>query len=948
MKRFFITLAAFALTAVMALAQNQEQAAQQAMAQLPNDPAVRVGHLDNGLTYYIRHNELPAKRAEFYLATNVGAIQETPDQDGLAHFLEHMCFNGTAHFPDKGILDYLRSIGAEFGRNVNASTGFEETRYMLNNIPVERESVVDSCLIILCEYAHFVNNDPVEIDKERDVIIEERRQRRDAQRRTLEQAFHYYFKGTKMENCTILGTQENLENFKPESLHNFYKTWYHPDMQAVIVVGDVDVDRTEAKIQEIFSVIPKCENPQPKEHLSVPDHAEPIVGIITDPERANPSIEMVWHSEAMPEIANATVMGLMEDIVKTLIQLVMQERFADIVSKPDSPYLGGNFSIGSLVYEDIDAVTGAVALKEDNILGGLKDFYTELERMKRFGFSEDEVNRAKKQIETVLENAVVKAETRHNAEYINSLISNFFDNEPFMEPKAEQELVNQILGQLNAQVLSMVAAQLMPDENFMAIYVGPEKEGIATPTEEQILAAIAEVKASEIAPMEGEEIASDFLDPALLKGAKSKKAKNTLYGAKEWMLSNGVKVVFLQTDYKKDEILFDLYKDGGSSLIPDTDIASFDSNIISLFKHNSGVAGFSGTQLSKMLTGKTLAINPYLNNLSHGIEGQAIQKDLETALQLLYLFFTEPRFDQDEYDNGISQIKAVLPNLMNQPNYKLDQEFNKVLYNDSPRHQTISLETVEAANLQTLEKYYRMLFNDAAGSTFVVVGDIDIDTLKPLVEKYIGSLPKGKKALKWVDNGDRYQDGRIEDIFNAEMQTPLSIVEQVYTAYLPYTAERKAAMDAITYVLDVRYTNTLREDEGGTYSASASAVFTRRPAERVTVNVEFAANPSLCDKLRSLAIEGIRELAANGPTDEEVTQAVQNLKKNLPERRQSNSYWQSALESYLRYGRDIDADNEAAINGLTKEKMQAALQEVLAQDNFIEVVMKPANTAEAE
>ena len=944
MKRIFTVLFAFALTAGMALAQNPEQA----MAALPNDPAVRVGHLENGLTYYIRHNELPAQRAEFYLATNVGAIQETPDQDGLAHFLEHMCFNGTAHFPDKGILDYLRSIGAEFGANINASTGFEETQYMLNNIPVARESVVDTCLMILCDYAHFVNNDPVEIDKERGVIIEERRQRRNAQWRTMERALPYYFKGTKMERCTLIGLQESLETFKPESLHNFYETWYHPDMQAVIVVGDVDVDRTEAKIREIFSVIPKCENPQPKEHLSLPDHAEPYVGVLTDPETTTPSIEMIWHSEATPEALNATMVGQMEDILKTLVDLVMSERFADIVSNPDSPFLGGSFGFSSLIYEDIDAVVGQIGLKEDNILGGLKAFYTELERMKRFGFGEDEVNRAKTQIVTAMENAVKKADSRRNSEFISPLISNFFDNEPFMEPKAELELVNQILAQINAQVLSMVAAGIMTDENFVMVYSGPEKEGIATPTEEQLLAAIAEVKASEIAPLESEEIASEFLNSSLLKGAKSKKAKNTLYGAKEWMLSNGVKVVFLQTDYKKDQILFDFYKDGGSSLVPDADIASFDSNIVALFKRNSGVAGFSGTQLSKMLTGKTVSLNPYFNTLDHGIEGQANQKDLETALQLLYLLYTDPRFDQDEYDNGINQLKAILPNLMGQPNYKLDQEFNKVLYNDSPRHQTISLETVEAANLETLEKYYRMLFNDAAGSTFVVVGDVDIDTIKPLVEKYIGSIPKGKKALKWVDNGDRMPRGRIEDIINVDMQTPMSTVEQVYSAYLPYTAERKAALDAIAYVLDVRYTNTLREDEGGTYGASAVASFSRRPEERVRINVEFAAKPSLCDKLRGLAIEGILNLAANGPTDEEVNQAVQNLKKKLPERRQNNSYWQSALESYLRYGRDIDADNEAAINGLTKEKMQSVLQEVLAQDNFIEVVMKPANTAEAE
>ena len=950
MKRFLIVVFILPLLVVFipAKAQNQGEAMQQAMAPLPNDPAVRVGHLENGLTYYIRHNELPAKRAEFYLATNVGAIQETPDQDGLAHFLEHMCFNGTAHFPDKGILDYLRSIGAEFGANINASTGFEETQYMLNNIPVERESVVDTCLMILCDYAHFVNNDPVEIDKERGVIIEERRQRRNASWRTMEASLPIYFGGTKMERCTLIGQQESLETFKPESLVNFYQTWYHPGNQAVIVVGDVDVDRTEAKIREIFSIIPKCENPQPKEHLTLPDNADPIVGIITDPETTNPSIEMVWKSEAMPETYNATVVGEMNDLLKVLVSLVMQERFADITSKPDSPYLSGSLSVSQLLYEDIDAVDAMVALKEDAMMEGFKAFYTEVERMKRFGFGDDELQRAKDQILTIMENAVKQAPTRKNPEFVRPLISNFFDNDPYMEPEVELEVVKQILAQVNAQVLSMLAAQMITDNNLIVLYSGPEKEGLATPTQEQILAAIAEVKASEIAPMEGEEIASEFLDPSVLKGAKSKKAKTALYGSTQWMLGNGVKVIFLPTQYKKDEILFDLYKDGGMSLIPDADMASFDSNIISLFKSNSGVAGFSGTQVAKMLTGKSLTVNPYLNNLDHGIEGQATQKDLETALQLVYLFFTQPRFDQDEYDNGINQLNAVLPNLEGQPNYKLQKELYKALYNDSPRQQMISREVVDAANLQTLEKYYRILFNDAAGATLVVVGDIDIDTLKPLLEKYIGSIPKGKKALKWVDDGVRIPKGRVEDIFAVDMQTPMSTVVQIHSAYLPYTAERKAALDAMSYILDIRYTNSLREDEGGTYGASTNVGFSRRPEERIMLQVAFACRPSLCDKLRSLAVDGINDLAANGPTDEEVNSAVLNLKKNLPERRLTNSYWQSAIESYELYGHDTDVENEAAINALTKEKIQAVVQELLSQGNLLEVVMKPANTAEAE
>ena len=949
MKRFLIVIFVLPLLVVFIPAKAQNQQAQMpTLPQLPNDPAVRVGHLENGLTYYIRHNEIPEGRAEFYLATNVGAIQETPDQDGLAHFLKHMCFNGTAHFPDKGILDYLRSIGAEFGRNINASTGFEETQYMLNNIPVERESVVDTCLMILCDYAHFVNNDPEEIDKERGVIIEERRSRRNASWRLMEKSFPYYFEGTKMADCTLIGRQESLENFKPESLTTFYTTWYHPDMQAVIVVGDVDVDRTEAKIQEIFSVIPKCENPQPKEHLSIADHDEPRIGILTDPERTNPSMAMIWHSEATPEIYNSTTIAPTEDIMKVLIQLVMQERFSDITSKPDSPYLSARLAFGSLNYEDIDAVNGEVALKEDSILDGFKAFYTELERMKRFGFGDDEVARAKQQIQTIFDNQVKQAPTRRNAEFIRPLISHFFDNDSFMEPEVEQQLANQIMAQLSAPVLSAIAKEVLTDNNLIVLYYGPEKEGIATPTEEQILAAIEEVKASDIKPMEGEEIATEFLNSDLLKGAKSKKVKNTVYGAQEWMLSNGVKVVFLPTDYTKDQILFDLYKDGGMSLIPDADIATFDANIIGLFKRNCGVAGFSGTQLSKMITGKTLSIDPYLNSLDHGIEGSANQKDLETALQLLYLFFTEPRFDEDEYMNGINQLKAVLPNLATQPNYKFEQELDRVLYDNSPRHELISMEKVDAASLQTLEKYYRKLFNDAAGATFVVVGDIDMDTLKPLVEKYIGSLPKGRKALNWADDGVRIPVGQIEDVFSVDMQTPMSSVFQNYSARLPYTAERKAALDAIAYILDIRYTNSLREDEGGTYGASANALFNRRPEELVKIQVSFDCRPSLCDKLRELAIQGINDLADNGPTEEEVTSAVLNLKKNLPERRQNNSYWQGAIESYLRYGRDVDIDNEAAVNALTKEKIQQTLQEVLSQGNLIEVVMKPANAAEAE
>ena len=515
-----------------------------------------------------------------------------------------------------------------------------------------------------------------------------------------------------------------------------------------------------------------------------------------------------------------------------------------------------------------------------------------------------------------------------------------------MEPEAELQVVQQIFAGINAQVLSMLTPQLLAD-NLVIIYSGPEKAGIATPSEKDILDAMAEVKASEIKPMEGEEIASEFLNPALLKGAAVKKTGKTIYNATEWTLKNGVKVIVLPTEYTKDQILFNLSKEGGASLISDADIASFDDNIWGLWMNNAGVSGFTGTQVSKMLTGKTLSVTPYIDRLEHGIGGSSSVKDLETALQLVYLFYTDPRFDQDEYDNGINQITAVLPNLENQPNYKLQKELYKTLYK-TPRREMISAEKLAKASLATIEKNYRSLFADAAGATMVIVGDVDLNALKPLVEKYIGSLPKGKKATKWVDTHEDIIPGRIENVFAVDMQTPMSTVVQAWTAPLAYTAERQAALEAITYILDIRYTNSLREDEGGTYGASSQGMIQRRPTEQAIIQVVFACRPSLCDKLRSLAIDGIRDLAANGPTDDEVNSAVLNLKKNLPENRVSNSYWRSRIKDYLDYGQDGDAAREAAINSLTKESIQKFLQEILAADNLAEIVMKPANTAESE
>ena len=929
MKRLFIFIAAI-FAAAMAFGQTP----------LPNDPAVRTGKLENGMTYYIRHNDQPAQRAEFYLATDVGAFQEDDDQDGLAHFLEHMCFNGTKNFPGKSLLEWLQSIGAEFGRNINASTGFEQTQYMLNNIPVVRESILDSCLLVLHDYSHFVTNDPAEIDAERGVILEEKRTRNDASWRLFEKSLPYYYGDTPYSRRTLIGGEEQLKTFKYESLTRFYETWCRPDLQAVIVVGDVDVDQVENKIKTIFADIPAAENPQPKVLHKIPDNVEPIIGILTDPEMTSSSIEVMWKSEPMPKEYMNTDIAFMTDLIKMYVRLIMSERFTDITSQPDAPFLGGSFYISSLC-NSCDATTGSVSFKEGDAINAFTAFMIELEKMKRFGFTEGEVQRAKDNIISSYERRVEAAPTRKNSEFVYPLLYNFYDNEPYMEPEMELQLVQMVCAQLNAAVLSQVAAQLLTDENMVILYNGPEKAGLVNPTEDEIKAVLASVKNAEIAANVEENLNEPFISGEL-KGSKVKKEGQTIYGATEWTLKNGVKVVVLPTQYKQDQILFNISMNGGMSLVSTEDKVSFEDNIWALFQSNAGISKFSGTQVPKMLAGKNLSVTPYIGGTKHGVSGSSTPKDFETALQIAYLYFADPRFDENEYETGIQQIKAILPNIANNPDFIFQNEMNKILYGGNPRVVQLNDETLAKANLATIERVYRELFKDAAGATLRIVGNVNPAEIKPLVEKYIGSIAKGKKADQVnKDNTLSIVKGKIDESVKIAMETPKSTVLQVYTAYMPIDTKTEVALEVANYVLDMIYTKTIREEEGGTYGVGTAMVGQREPEERVVIQVSFDTNPEQAPKLRELALKGLKELAENGPELEKFNMAIENFKKNIPETRISNSYWMSNISEYLDHGYDYDAEYEAAVNSVTPEDVKAVLQAVLAQNNLIEITSAP-------
>ena len=930
MKRLFISIAAM-IAAAVAFAQTP----------LPNDPEVRVGKLENGMTYYIRHNDQPAQRAEFYLATDVGAYQEADDQDGLAHFLEHMCFNGTKNFPDKMLLEWLQSIGAEFGRNINASTGFEQTQYMLNNIPIARESVIDSCLLILHDYSHFVTCDPEEIDAERAVILEERRTRRNASWRMFEKSLPYYYGDTPYARRTLIGGEEQLKTFKYESLTNFYRDWCRPDLQAVIVVGDVDVDQIEAKLKTIFADIPAPENPKEKVLYKLPQNQEPIIGIITDPEATSSSIEVLWKGEPMPKEFGNTVEGYMMELIKTYFSYIMRERFNDITAKPDTPFLGASLGIGRLC-ASCEAVFGNVSFKEGDAANAFAAFMTEVEKMKRFGFTDGEVERATAKILSYYEKAAEAASTRKNADFVRPLLNAFYHNEAYMDPATELQVVQMICSQINAALLNQVAASIISDENMVVLYNGPEKEGLANPTEAQLAEIITNAKNAEI-QANVEESVNEPLISKELKGAKVKKTGTGIYGSTVWTLKNGVNVVVLPTQHKKDQVLLSLEFKGGKTLIPTEDMPSFEDNVWGIYLANSGISKFPGTTLSKMLSGKNVSVNPGIGNITHGIYGQSTPKDLETAFQLMYLHFTDPRFDPEEYETGIQQIKAVLPNLVNTPDFKFQKFVNEKLYAGNERVLLINDEVLEAAKLETIERVYReILFKGAAGATLTIVGNVDLETLKPLVEKYVGSLPKGKKATK-VNESNLIQmaKGVSEEVLNVEMQTPKKTVFQVWSAYMPVSTKEIATLKVANYILDMIYTKTIREKEGGTYGVGSSLGATREPYSRYTFMVQFDTNPEQAEKLSGLTAKYLKEFAQNGPTEEEMSMALENLKKNIPESRISNSYWQSAIELNLEHGIDYDAEYEEALNSVTAEDIKNLMQAVLAQDNFIQIMLAP-------
>lgn len=942
MKKFIFFVAA---VMVSALCYGQLILNPQDQAKL--DPNVRVGKLENGLTYYIRHNEMPEKRAEFYIATNVGAINETPAQRGLAHFLEHMCFNGNRDFPGNTMLPYLEKNGLTFGGNVNAMTGVEQTVYTFMDVPTTRKELVDSLIIILLNDAALVTNDFAEIEKERGVIIEEWRGGNTAQRRGIEKLYSVLYKGTKYANCNVIGDEQGLLSFDPQELVNFYKTWYYPANQAIVVVGDIDVDYIENKIKEVFNVLPKKENPPVKELIPIPGNDEPEVCLHEDKELTMTTPILIVKGEARPEEYNSMGIAILTDLTESLIVRMVNERLNDASKQPDAPFSQAGLGFNNMTKTMKATILQAVPKDNSKGMEALSGAIAVVRQAFQYGFTQAEFDRAKTSILRSYEAAVDNAPTRRNGSYAMDYVNHFLENEPYMEPAYAKSVVEQYLNLINVNALNMgiqqPQAQALTLKNSVIYYTAPQIEGVTVPTEQEIIDAYKAAMTAEVKPLENEEELGELLDPATVKGGTITKTEKGFLGSTVYTLSNGVKVIAYPTDVRKDQVNIRLVQKGGESIMPQEILPTFEDNIYSTYSGELGVGQFKENQLQKILTGKRAFTNFYLNDYASSISAGGSPKDLETIFQLLYLKYTQPRCEDAEFNNAIAPLKLVVENIESNPQFKFQKMIRGALTNNSPRRLIISKEVLDKANAADVRKAYEIYLGDAVGAQMFIVGDFTEDAIKPLIEKYIASLPvKSKKEKSFVNHKIGPAAGANDIIKSTKMENPTTYTAVVFTGDIPYNTENGLLARAYGYIMRMRYIEKLREEDGGTYTPSASADLSDRLNNKFQFAVIYQTQFEKSEGLLKKTYEQVDDIAANGPTDEEITKTVEMFKKQIAEDEKEISYYSGLLNNYYFWG-DGDTRNtpERIDKVVTKENIKKFANLVKNAPSRVNVTLNP-------
>ena len=919
------------------------------MMELPLDPEVRVGKLENGMTYYIRHNEKPKGQASFYIYHDVGAIQEEDDQQGLAHFLEHMAFNGSVNLPEKAMIEQLETIGVQFGLNLNAFTSWDCTEYMIKDCPVAEEKNLDLALLILHDWSQFISLEDEEIDSERGVIMEELRTRDGAGLRAQNDMIKNLYKGTLYEHRNLIGYLDGLKSFERSSLVNFYKKWYRPEYQALVIVGDVDVDQVEAKIKTLMADIPASPaDAAQKEVIMVPATEEPIISVFTDKEMTQSSVMMFARREALPKELQNTDFGYTYNLINTFVTVMMNARFEEIAQAADAPFLSGGMSEGSIgICPTLESTMFSATAHEGRTDEAFRAIYTEMERMRRHGFTAGEFERAKQEILRWSERQYTNRNDVHNDSYAQRYLDHYAKGTPMMDAETEWQIDQMVINQMNVDVINQAYAQFVrPNENLVILVRSPKKEGVAVPAAEDIKAIIAEVEASEIEAYEDNTVIEPLIDPATkLKGSKVKAtAQNESLGYTEWTLKNGIKVIVRPSTLKADEVTISAVSKGGLSMLSDEEY--YQGAFLGMIMGNSGIGKFSSTELSKQLSGKSAWASVGAASYEHAVNAGGSPKDIETILQLMYLNFTSPRFDQTDLDNMKKMYIPYFTNMESDPNYICSKELQKTLYGNNPRRQATSVAQIEALNIPALQNVHAKLFSFADDFRFIIAGNVDLNTLKPLVEKYIGSLPTSKNVeYAVVDDGVRYA-GNITNEFRTKMEQPKVSVRLIYTGAMEDNAKNRLIVDLLSRALDSRYMVSIREEKGGTYGVSVQGAVDEYPTENYFVAIVFDTNDQLADELVEICDQEIRKIAEEGPLADDVAKAKEFLQKNYANVLDNNSGWVSAITRWYEEGYNYKEEYLGILESVTLEDVKAFAQKLLDDNNRTLVMMRPEVAAE--
>lgn len=915
-------------------------AAVPSFAQAPlTDANVRTGKLDNGLTYYIRHNEYPKGQANFHIAQKVGAVQEEEHQNGLAHFLEHMCFNGTKNFPDKQLLTWLESNGVKFGMNLNAHTSTDETVYDITNVPVARESVVDSCLLILHDWADALTLADEEIEKERGVIHEEWRMGNGAVSRILNRHAPELYPNTKYATHDVIGSMDIIDNFKPQVLRDYYEKWYRPDLQGIIVVGDIDVDKVEQKIKDLFSPIKMPENPAKFEYQYVADNEEPIVISDSDKEMPANLLFVALKFDKMPRELRNTEMFLIGDYMEEMIQKMLSQRMDDIALGANAPFAGCSMYIDSYLYASVKgALLVQAHVNDKGTEAALRSVMTELKRVQEYGFTASEYDRARAAYLSELESKYNNRATDKNDVYAQIYIDNFINNTPIVGVDYIYEKLKVVAPMLPVDYINEYVKQIINGKNQVVVSMCPEKEGVVVPAKQQLLAVLDEVKSSPVEAYVDNTVDEPLISELPTAGSViSEKANNTL-GYTELKLSNGATVLLKQTSFKEDEIMLQAESAGGASLYSAADYPNVKMacSVLELM----GLGKFSYTDLQKVLSGKHVELSAFIDGYKEGVKGKSTPKDVETMMQLLYLTFTQPREDIAGYENVKKLMSSQMENLSRMPQYVFQDSLSHILYNHHPKSMIESLEMVNKLDYGRLLEIYKERFANAADFTFFISGNFDMEQMKQLVARYIASLPATGEREKAVNDGKKMVQGDVRRQFVFANEGKLAMMGMFWNANVPYTLENKVKIDIAGQLMANELLNSVREDEGAAYSPYSVGSLHRNYEDVAFIQTAFGLNPEKYKRSEAATIESLEKLAKNIP-DSELNKMKEYMMKQFDEEVHENDYWIGLMKDFVLNGVDGYTSYKDVVKNLTVEEMKSFIAGFLKQGNRCEVLMLP-------